>query len=171
MGLNIVLYEPEIPQNTCNIMRTCAGTDTVLHLIEPLGFIVDEEHLKRSCANYYQHVKYFIYKNWEEFKEKNPGEYVYLTRYGFKSPDQYYFSKMDTNYYLVLGKESSGIPKEILKDNLENCIRIPTNDKIRSLNLSNCVNVILFEALRQRNYEDLSRTEPDSLKGHDFLLK
>ena len=78
---------------------------------------------------------------------------------------------MDTDYYLVLGKESSGIPKEILKDNLENCIRIPTNDKIRSLNLSNCANVILFEALRQRNYEDLSRTEPDSLKGHDFLLK
>ncbi len=171
MGLNIVLYEPEIPQNTGNIMRTCAGTDTVLHLIEPIGFAVDEESLKRSCVNYYKHVKYFIYKNYDEFVAKNPGEYVFLTRYGFKAPDEYDFSDMSKNYYLILGKESTGIPKDILKDNLDQCIRIPSNDNIRSLNLSNCASIILYEALRQRHYEDLSRTEPDTLKGHDFLLK
>lgn len=169
---NIVLYEPEIPQNTGNIMRTCAGTDTVLHLIEPLGFKMDEKHLVRAAVNYVPNVDFIIYKNWEDFLEKNPnGKKYFLTRYGQKTPHELKLSDKNETYYFIIGKESTGVPKEILRNYLEDCIRIPTNDKIRSLNISNVAAVCIFEALRQQDYNDLSRYEPETLKGKDWLLK
>ncbi|MBU1144252.1 MAG: tRNA (cytidine(34)-2'-O)-methyltransferase [Firmicutes bacterium] len=171
MSLNIVLYSPEIPQNTGNIMRTCAGTNTRLHIIEPIGFKLDPKYLKRSGVNYLDNVTYLVYKDWNDFKTQNQGIYVFSTRYGKKSPDQFDFSKEDEDYYLIFGRESTGIPKEILRSNLENCLRLPMNDKIRSLNLSNVVCTILYEALRQRKYDNLFQEEPISLKGPDWLEK
>ena len=170
--LNIVLVEPEIPQNTGNIMRTCAGTDTVLHLIEPLGFKMDEKHLVRAAVNYVPNVDFIIYKNWQDFLDKNPnGKKYFLTRYGLKTPHELKLDEPNETYYFIIGKESTGVPKEILREYLEDCIRIPTNDKIRSLNISNVAAVCIFEALRQQDYNDLSRYEPETLKGKDWLLK
>ncbi|MBQ2408901.1 MAG: tRNA (cytidine(34)-2'-O)-methyltransferase [Bacilli bacterium] len=165
--INIVLYEPEIPQNTGNIMRTCAGTNTRLHLIEPLGFKLDEKSIKRCGVNYIDNCEYFVYKNWDEFKTKNKGKFYYLTRYGKKPHTSFDYSNTEEEIYLVFGKESTGIPKEILKDDLDHCMRIPINANIRSLNLSNCVAIMLFEVLRQQDYRDLLRTEP--FKGENYL--
>ena len=165
--INIVLYEPEIPQNTGNIMRTCAGTNTRLHLIEPLGFKLDEKSVKRCGVNYIENCEYFVYKNWDDFKSKNNGKFYYLTRYGKKPHTSFDYSNVNENIYLIFGKESTGIPKEILKHDLEHCMRIPINANIRSLNLSNCVAIMLFEVLRQQDYKDLLRTEP--FKGENFL--
>ncbi|HOW38648.1 MAG TPA: tRNA (cytidine(34)-2'-O)-methyltransferase [Candidatus Izemoplasmatales bacterium] len=171
MPLNVVLYAPEIPQNTGNIMRTCAGTDTFLHLIEPLGFKLDTKTIQRSGVNYLEHVRYRVYRNWEAFVTLNPGIYVFFTRYGQKSPDQFDFSRIKETYYLVFGRESTGIPKALLRDHWENCVRLPMNDHIRSLNLANCVCAVLYEALRQQGYPGLSRTEPETLKGPDWVLR
>lgn len=166
--INIVLYEPEIPQNTGNIMRTCAGTGAVLHLIEPLGFKMDEKNLKRSGVNYLDRCDYRIYKNYEDFKSKNVGVYYFLTRYGKKPHTSFDYTNKEQNIYLIFGKESTGIPKDILKEHLDNCMRIPMNSNIRSLNLSNCVAVMLYEVLRQQNYNDLLKTEP--FKGENYLI-
>ena len=165
--INIVLYEPEIPQNTGNIMRTCAGTNTRLHLIEPLGFKLDEKSIKRCGVNYIDNCEYFVYKNWDEFKTKNKGKFYYLTRYGKKPHTSFDYSNTEEEIYLVFGKESTGIPKEILKDDLDHCMRIPINANIRSLNLSNCVAIMWFAVLRQQDYRDLFRTEP--FKGENYL--
>ncbi len=168
---NIVLFEPEIPQNSGNIMRTCAGTDTILHFIKPLGFSLDDAHLRRSAVNYFEHVKYYVYENWEDFLSKNTGKMYFLTRYGMKTPHALKLDDKNENYYFIIGKESTGVPKSILRDHLEDCIRIPTNDKIRSLNISNVAAVVIFEALRQQDYNQLDRFEPETLKGKDWLLK
>ena len=165
--INVVLYQPEIPGNTGNIMRTCAATNTKLHLIKPLGFSLDEKNIKRCAANYVDGCEFIVYENWEEFKEKNKGTYYYLTRYGKKPHTSFDFSNKEENIYLVFGKESSGIPLEILKDDLDHCLRIPMNDKVRALNLSNCAAIMVYEALRQQDYNDLLRTEP--FKGEDFI--
>lgn len=165
--INVVLYEPEIPQNTGNIMRTCAGTNTKLHLIEPLGFKLDEKNIKRCGVNYIDNCDYTVYKNWEEFLEKNDGDFYYLTRYGKKPHTSFDYSDSNKNIYLVFGKESTGIPKKILQHDLDHCMRIPMNSNIRSLNLSNCVAIMLFEVLRQQDYRDLLRTEP--FKGENFI--
>ena len=138
--INIVLYEPEIPQNTGNIMRTCAGTYTKLHLIKPLGFSLSDKYLKRSGVNYIEHCDYEVYDNYDDFLSKNQdGEFYYLTRYGKKTHCSFDFSDQTKNIYLVFGKESTGIPKDILANKLDRCLRIPTNANIRALNLSNCV--------------------------------
>ena len=163
--INIVLYEPEIPQNTGNIMRTCVGLGARLHLIKPLGFKLDTRYIKRSGVNYIDKCEYYVYENWEDFISKNDGEFFYITRYGKQSPDEFDMS-MD-NIYLIFGKESTGIPKEILKENLSRCVRIPTNENVRSLNLSNCVAIVLYEALRQQKYNDLSKVE--LIKGANYL--
>lgn len=165
--INIVLFEPEIPQNTGNIMRTCAGTGTKLHLIEPMGFKINDKTVKRSGVNYIEHCDFTIYQNWDEFKSKNKGTYYYLTRYGRKPHTSFDYSDSNENIYLIFGRESTGIPKEILKNDLDHCMRIPMNANIRSLNLSNCVAIMLYEVLRQQNYNDLLREEP--FKGADYL--
>ena len=164
--INIVLYEPEIPQNTGNIMRTCAGTGARLHLIKPLGFSLDEKYIKRCGVNYIDECNYFVYENYEDFLSKNKGTFYYLTRYGKKTHSEFDYST-EENIYLVFGKESTGIPKEILKNHLDNCMRIPINDNIRALNLSNSVAIMLFEVLRQQDYPNLLKY--DTFKGKDYL--
>ena len=165
---NIVLYQPEIPQNTGNIMRTCVATNTKLHLIKPLGFRLDEAHLKRSGVNYIDKLDYELYESWEDFKAKNPGTYYYFTRYGRKPHTSFDFrNEKKENIYLIFGKESTGIPKEILKDDLEHCMRIPMTSNVRALNVSNSVAIAIYEVLRQQDYNDLLREEPH--KGADFL--
>lgn len=167
--INVVLYEPEIPGNTGNIMRTCAGTNTKLHLIKPLGFSLEDKYIKRSGVNYIDHCNYKVYENFEHFKSENKGVYYYLTRYGRKPHTSFDYSNKNENIYLIFGKESTGIPKEILKDNLEYCMRIPMNNNIRALNLSNSVAIMVYEVLRQRNYPELLFEEP--FKGADYLEK
>lgn len=165
--LNIVLFEPEIPGNTGNIMRTCAGTGAKLHLIEPMGFSLNEKTIKRSGVNYNEFCEYTTYLDIDDFFSKNKGTYYFLTRYATKSYTEVDYSNSDENIYLIFGKESTGIPKEILHDNLDKCLRIPTNDNIRALNLSNSVAIVLFEALRQQNFNDLLIY--DTQKGRDYL--
>lgn len=164
--LNVVLFEPEIPQNTGNIMRTCVATNTHLHLIKPLGFYMDEAHLKRSGVNYVNECKYTIYENFDDFLNKNKGEMYYFTRYGKKPHSSFDYTNKE-NIYLIFGKESTGIPKEILKDHLDRCIRIPATSEVRALNLSNCVAIGIYEVMRQKNYEGLLQTEP--FKGENYL--
>ena len=167
--LNIVLFEPEIPENTGNIMRTCAATGAKLHLIRPLGFRLDQSSIKRSGVNYIDKVDYTLYDDYEDFCSKNDGEYYFMTRYGKKAHSEFDYSDKSKNIYLIFGKESTGIPKEILRDKINRCIRIPSTDNVRSLNLSNCVAIVLYEVLRQQDYLDLSRVEP--FKGEDWLLE
>lgn len=165
--LNVVLFEPEIPQNTGNIMRTCVATGTKLHLIKPLGFSLDEKVVRRSGANYIDDCDYTVYENFEDFLAKNKGKFYFLTRYGRRPHSSFDYSNKDENIYLIFGKESTGIPKEILKDYLDTCMRIPMTDKVRALNLSNCVAIMVYEALRQQDYPNLLREEP--FKGADYL--
>ncbi|MCF7923536.1 MAG: tRNA (cytidine(34)-2'-O)-methyltransferase [Candidatus Izimaplasma sp.] len=171
MTLNVVLYQPEIPQNTGNIMRTCVGTNVVLHIIKPIGFKLDPKYLKRVAVNYLDNVNYFVYENYQDFLAKNDGEFFFVTRYGKKPPTKVDFKKYSKDIYLVFGRESTGVPKEILREHLNNCIRLPMNDKIRSLNLANTVAILIYEVLGQLDYPNLSKTEPESLKGEDWLLK
>lgn len=173
MALNLVLFEPEIPQNTGNIMRTCVATNTTLHLIEPLGFKLDEKNIKRCGVNYINYCKYFVYKNWDDFMAKNggKGEMYFLTRYGQHHIFDVHAEDKDKDYYFVLGKESTGIDKAILKQNLDRCIRFPMTDKVRALNVSNCAAIIVYEALRQQGFPGLFEYEPETMKGKDFLLK
>lgn len=164
--INVVLYEPEIPANTGNIMRTCAATNTKLHLIKPLGFSLEEKYIKRCGANYIDKCDYKVYENIEEFFELNKGEYYFFTRYGHKPHSSFDYTKSD-NIYLIFGKESTGIPLDILKPHLNNCIRLPMTDNVRALNLSNTVAIGVYEVLRQKNYEGLLFNEP--FKGEDFI--
>lgn len=167
--INIVLYQPEIPGNTGNIMRTCVATNSRLHLIKPLGFSLDDKHMKRSGLDYIQYLDYTVYENFDDFESKNNGTYYYFTRYGKKPHTSFDYSDNKENIYLIFGKESTGIPKEILRNELDHCMRIPMTNKTRALNLSNCVAIVVYEALRQQNYNDLLRTEP--FKGEDYLIE
>ena len=165
---HIVLFEPEIPQNTGNIMRTCVATNTKLHLIKPLGFVLDDVHLKRSGVNYIDKLKYEVYENFQDFKDKNPGIYYYFTRYGHKPhTSSNYENPNHEQLYFIFGKESTGIPKSILQKDLDHCMRIPMTDNVRALNVSNSVAIVIYEALRQQNYNDLLLEEPH--KGADYL--
>jgi len=164
--INIVLFQPEIPQNTGNIMRTCLGTGVKLHLIKPLGFSLDDKYLKRSGLDYFGKIDYELYDNYDEFCFKNKGIFYFITRYGKKPPISFSYIGKE-NIYFIFGSESSGVPKSILQKNINNCIRIPMTTKIRTLNLSNCVSIIIYEVLRQKNYKDLSLVEP--FKGSDYL--
>lgn len=171
MAINVVLFEPEIPQNTGNIMRTCVATNTILHLIEPMGFRLNESRIKRSGVNYVSDCVYYIYKDWNDFMEKNAGKgkMYFLTRYGKHNIYDVHVEDKDQDYYFVLGKESTGIDKHILKDHLDSCIRFPMTDKVRALNLSNCAAIIIYEALRQQGFPGLFEYEPETMKGKDFL--
>ena len=167
--INVVLFEPEIPENTGNIMRTCAGTGAKLHLIRPLGFALSESVIKRSAVNYMDKVDYTLYDDFDDFLSKNKGDFYFFTRYGKKAHSEFDFSDKGKNIYLIFGKESTGIPKEILRNYLSRCIRIPCTDNIRCLNVSNCVAIGVYEVLRQQNYLDLCRKEP--FKGEDWLIE
>ena len=151
--MNIVLMEPEIPANTGNIGRTCVATDTPLHLIEPLGFLLNEKSIKRAGMDYWEHLDLKRYVNYEDFLSKNPEAKIwYATTKAKKCYTDVSFSEND---FIMFGKESAGIPEEILVKNEENCIRIPMGEKIRSLNLSNSVAIVLYEALRQTGFKGM----------------
>ena len=167
--INIVLYEPEIPGNTGNIMRTCVAVNAKLHLIEPLGFKLDDKTVKRSGVNYIDKLEYTVYKNFDDFLSKNDGEFYFFTRYGKKPHTDFDFTETKKDIYLIFGKESTGIPKEILRNYLDRCMRLPTTANVRSLNLSNCVAIATYEVLRQQDYPNLLKTEPH--KGEDWLLE
>lgn len=156
--LNIVLLEPEIPANTGNIGRTCVATDTKLHLIEPLGFSLSEKALKRAGMDYWKDLDVTTYLDYEDFVEKNPNAKIYYAT--TKALKTYTDVQYEEDCYIMFGKESAGIPEEILVDNEETCIRIPMIGDIRSLNLSNSVAIVLYEALRQHNFETMN------LEGH-----
>lgn len=162
--INIVLFEPEIPGNTGNIMRTCVATNSKLHLIKPLGFSLDEKYIRRSGVNYIDKCDYTVYENIDEFYEKNNGKFYYLTRYGHKPHTDFDYSNSNENIYFVFGKESTGIPPELLKPHIDRCMRLPMTDNVRALNLSNTVAIVVYEALRQQNYNDLLRDEPHKSK-------
>ncbi len=151
--LNIVLYEPEIPANTGNIGRTCVATGTSLHLIEPLGFSLSEKALKRAGMDYWKDLDVHTYVNWEDFCEKNPGVKIYYAT----TKARHVYSEVDyeSDCYIMFGKESAGIPEEILKENPDTCVRIPMIGETRSLNLSNSVAIVLYEALRQNDFDHM----------------
>lgn len=153
--LNIVLYEPEIPANTGNIGRTCVAADTRLHLIEPLGFRLDEKSLKRAGMDYWSELDVTTYINYEDFLEKNPGAKIYMAT--TKAPKIYTEVNYEPDAYIMFGKESAGIPEEILVQHKEECIRIPMIGEIRSLNLSNSVSIVLYEALRQNGFRGMNQ--------------
>lgn len=169
MKLNVVLYHPEIPQNTGNIMRSCVGFHAKLHLIKPLGFSLDEKKLRRSCVDYFDYLDFEVYEDFDDFKAKNKGKYYFFTRYGHASPATIQFKDVKEDIYLIFGAESTGIAYDILKEYLDDCYRIPTTNKVRSLNLSNCAAIGLFLASSQLNDETLLANEPDCFKGSHFL--
>lgn len=153
--IHIVLYEPEIPQNTGNISRTCAVTGCHLHLIEPLGFELSERSIRRAGLDYWKYLTVKTYKNWDEFASTNKGEFYFCSTKGQKCHSQVEYPK-DKDLYFVFGKESYGLPEPLLAENYEKCIRIPMKGFVRSLNLSNAVAVVVYEALRQLDYPDLT---------------
>lgn len=151
--MHIILHQPEIPANTGNIGRTCVATGTSLHLIEPLGFRLNEKEIKRAGMDYWQHLNVNRYVNFEEFKEKHPGAKIWMAT--TKAKQVYTDVTFGPDDYIMFGKESAGIPEEILVDYEDTCIRIPMLDKVRSLNLSNSVSVVLYEALRQNDFANM----------------
>lgn len=151
--INVVLHEPEIPANTGNIGRTCAATGIQLHLIKPLGFSLDEKHLRRAGMDYWSSLNVKIYENYEDFLEKNPGAMIYYAT--TKAKKVYTQASYEPDCYIMFGKESAGIPEEILVDNEATCVRIPMIGDMRSLNLSNSVAIIAYEALRQNDFEGM----------------
>ena len=153
MSLNIVLYEPEIPANTGNIGRSCVATNTRLHLIEPLGFSLEEKQLKIAGMDYWKDLDVTTYVNWEDFCEKNPDAKLYFAT--TKARHVYSDVNYEADCYIVFGKESAGIPEEILKNHPDTCVRIPMVGETRSLNLSNSVAIVLYEALRQNHFSNM----------------
>lgn len=161
--LNIVLHEPEIPANTGNIGRTCVAAGTRLHLIEPLGFRLNEKNLKRAGMDYWKDLDVTTYINFEEFMEKNPDAKIYMAT--TKASKVYTEVKYEPDCFIMFGKESAGIPEEILVKHKEDSIRIPMIGDIRSLNLGNSVAIILYEALRQNGFGGMN------MEGHLHHLK
>ena len=151
--LNIVLFEPEIPSNTGNIGRTCVATGTRLHLIEPLGFRLNEKAIQRAGMDYWNDLDVTTYLNYEDFLAKNPGAKIYMATTKARQP--YAEVQYEEDCYIMFGKESAGIPEEILVQHPDTAIRIPMNENIRSLNLANSVAIVLYEALRQHNFEHM----------------
>lgn len=156
MGTHIVLYEPEIPFNTGNIARTCLATNTTLHLIHPLGFSTDDKMLKRAGLDYWKNVDVHEYDSLDSFYlEHSDGEHYFIENFGTKQYTDFDFSRTDIDQYFIFGKETTGIPREVIKGKEGMCLRIPTTDKVRSLNLSNCATIILYEVLRQQKFNNL----------------
>lgn len=152
--LNIVLLEPEMPANTGNIGRTCVAANTRLHLIEPLGFRINDKMLKRAGLDYWDKLDVTVYDNYQDFLNRNPGAKVYMAT--TKAPKVYTDVRYEPDCYIMFGKESAGIPENILLENQENCMRIPMVGEIRSLNLSNSVAIVLYEALRQNHFDHMN---------------
>ncbi|MBR6147513.1 MAG: tRNA (uridine(34)/cytosine(34)/5-carboxymethylaminomethyluridine(34)-2'-O)-methyltransferase TrmL [Lachnospiraceae bacterium] len=161
--MNIILHQPEIPANTGNIGRTCVATGTKLHLIEPLGFRINEKELKRAGMDYWDRLDVQRYMNFDEFLQKNPGAKIWMAT--TKAKQVYSDVEFGDDDFIMFGKESAGIPEEILIEYEKTCIRIPMLDEIRSLNLSNSVAIVLYEALRQQDFKGMK------IKGNLHRLK
>ncbi|OHR72187.1 tRNA methyltransferase [Bacillus sp. HMSC76G11] len=156
MALHVVLYQPEIPANTGNIARTCAATNTTLHLIRPLGFRTDDKMLKRAGLDYWEFVNVVYHDSLDELFEAYPqGEFYYITKFGEKPHTTFDYSNHEEDTFFVFGKETTGLPKELIAENLERCLRLPMTGNVRSLNLSNTAAILIYEALRQQNYPGL----------------
>ncbi|MCL1949313.1 MAG: tRNA (uridine(34)/cytosine(34)/5-carboxymethylaminomethyluridine(34)-2'-O)-methyltransferase TrmL [Turicibacter sp.] len=156
MPIHVVLYQPQIPANTGNIARTCAGTGTSLHLIRPLGFSTDDKMLKRAGLDYWQHVDIHYYDSLDDFFEKNAdGNFYFVETFGQKAYSDFDFSDPSKEIFFMFGRETTGLPKELVRANIENCLRIPMNTNIRSLNLSNTAAILVYDALRQQNFGEL----------------
>lgn len=151
--IHIILHEPEIPQNTGNIARTCAATGASLHIIRPMGFEIDDKKLKRAGLDYWHQLDITYYDNLDNFMEKHPDARIYY--FSTKAPRAYTEIRYEGDVYLMFGKETRGLPEELLHANPETTVRIPMRDKLRSLNLSNSVAIAVYEALRQNDFEGL----------------
>ena len=151
--LNIVLHEPEMPANTGNIGRTCVAAGARLHLIEPLGFSINDKMVKRAGLDYWDKLDVTVYDDFNDFCERNPGAKIYMAT--TKAHKTYTEVSYEPDCYIMFGKESAGIPEEILVDHEDTCVRIPMIGDIRSLNLSNSVAIVLYEALRQNNFDHM----------------
>ena len=155
MALNIVLHEPEIAPNTGNIGRTCYATGTRLHLIEPLGFLINDKSLKRAGMDYWHNLDVTIYDDWKDFLEKNPDATIYMAT--TKAKNVYSDISYKDGDYIMFGKEGAGIPEELLVQHPDKCVRIPMEEDIRSLNLASSVAIVLYEALRQQDFAQLQK--------------
>lgn len=156
MSINVVLYQPEIPANTGNIARTCAATDTTLHLIRPLGFSTDDKMLRRAGLDYWKYVNIVYYDSIEEFFDKTAGgNYYLLTKFGQKPHTTFDYSDNTIDHYFIFGRETTGLPDWVKEKYMDTALRIPMTDNVRSLNLSNTAAILVYEALRQQNYPGL----------------
>ncbi|PGL69583.1 tRNA (uridine(34)/cytosine(34)/5-carboxymethylaminomethyluridine(34)-2'-O)-methyltransferase TrmL [Bacillus sp. AFS055030] len=160
MGIHVVLYQPQIPANTGNIARTCAGTDTSLHLIRPLGFSTDDKMLKRAGLDYWEHVDIHYHDSLDDLFDKyKDGKFYFITKFGEKTYSNFDYSNLDEEIFFVFGRETTGLPKELIAKNMETCLRIPMTDHIRSLNLSNTAAILIYEALRQQDFRELLKVK------------
>lgn len=167
--INIVLHEPEIPQNTGNIARTCAATGASLHIIKPMGFTIDDKKLKRAGLDYWHLLDITYYEGLEDFYTKNPSVSVFY--FSTKAPRKYTDVQYDGDVYIMFGKESKGLPEDLLEQNPETCVRIPMRPNLRSLNLSNSVAIAVYEILRQSGFEDLQETGvPTTFMWDDYVI-
>ena len=159
MGLHIVLYQPQIPANTGNIARTCAGTNTSLHLIHPLGFSTDDKMLKRAGLDYWPYVDIHDHESLETFvkmtESKTNAEVFLIETYGTQNYTEFDYTDSSQEIYFLFGRETTGLPKKFAQARSENCLRIPQSEHIRSLNLSNAAAIVIYEALRQQNFSGL----------------
>ncbi len=169
--LHIVLYQPEIAPNTGNIIRTCSATGAKLHIIKPIAFDLEPKYLKRPAAGrLLEDIPHEIHDSYDDFKEKYGDKVIfYVTRYGQQYHSNPKYGEIKEDIFLMFGRESTGIPKEIMRDKLDMCVRIPMTAHERSLNLANTVMLMSYEVLRQQNYDGLSKFEVQ--KGKDWLLK
>ncbi len=168
--INIILYQPEIPPNTGNIIRTCYATNAILHIIKPLSFDLFHPLIKRAAAGRsIEDIEYYVYESYDEFFKLHGDKNIfYISRYGLKNYVEHDY-KSQKDVWVMFGRESTGIPKDILKNNIDKCFRIPMSEKCRSLNLANSVNLVAYEILRQNDFNDLSLFEVQ--KGKNFLLE
>ncbi|MBL3649174.1 tRNA (uridine(34)/cytosine(34)/5-carboxymethylaminomethyluridine(34)-2'-O)-methyltransferase TrmL [Bacillus vallismortis] len=156
VALHVVLYQPEIPANTGNIARTCAATNTTLHLIRPLGFSTDDKMLKRAGLDYWEFVNVVYHDSLEElFEAYQKGQFFFITKFGQQPHTSFDYTELDEDYFFVFGRETSGLPKDLIQNNMDRCLRLPMTEHVRSLNLSNTAAILIYEALRQQNYRDL----------------
>lgn len=168
--IGIILFRPEKPANLGNIIRTCMATDTKLYIIGPLTFSLTDKELKRAGMDYIKETDFTLYPSYESFlKDFSDKKIFYVTRYSKNVYSENDYSKLEEDIFFMFGRESTGIPHEILVENYEKTVRIPMVPSARSLNLSNCVALVLFEALRQRKFFNLSTRE--AIKGEDFIFE
>ena len=167
--IHVVLYRPEKPQNTGNIMRTCVAIHACLHIIGPISFSIDSKDLKRVGMDYIDDLKMFFYENYEAFIKEHPDQEIYyVTRYADTVYSSFDFSNPIKDVYVMFGRESTGIPHDILREHPDHLLRLPMVPEARSLNLSNCVAIIVYEILRQQKFPNLATSE--TIKGDDFLI-